>query len=258
MELKEKTVLITGGAAGIGLESAKQFLANGAKVIITGRNQAKLDAAKKLYPALIAINSDVANADHAQLLFNHIKELGGIDILYNNAGVLSTPLNLGVANDKHVEAAEYEMNINYLGVIRLTNLFIEMLKSRKEGAIINTTSILSYVPSIFAPTYSATKAALRFYTESLRNHLQILNSSVKVFELLPPLVATDMTDGFDGKTITTEVLVKALIAGIKKDQFTIRVGDTKAIYMLNRLSPKKAFSMINPMKNARLLQLPGA
>src|SRR2546423_10496219 len=101
MELKGKTVLITGGTAGIGLESAKQFLANDAKVIITGRSQAKLDAAKKLYPALTAINSDVAIADNAQLLFNQIKELGGIDILYNNAGVLSTPLNLGVAKDKH-------------------------------------------------------------------------------------------------------------------------------------------------------------
>src|SRR5436190_14543249 len=152
MELKGKSILITGGTAGIGLEAAKQFLSNGAKVIITGRKQEKLDEAKKLYPALTAIKSDVANADDAQLLFNKIKELGGIDILYNNAGVLSAPLNLGVANDKHFEEAEYEMNINYLGVIRMTNLFIEMLKSRKESAIINTTSILSYVPSLLEPT----------------------------------------------------------------------------------------------------------
>src|SRR4029079_4439838 len=103
MELKGKTVLITGGTAGIGLEAAKQFLANGANVIITGRNQAKLDAAKKSYPALTAIKSDVANGNDAQLLFNQIKELGGIDILYNNAGVLSVSTNMGVANDRHFE-----------------------------------------------------------------------------------------------------------------------------------------------------------
>jgi uncharacterized oxidoreductase len=151
-----------------------------------------------------------------------------------------------------------------LGVIRLNNLFIEMLKSRKEAAIINTTSILSYVPSLLEPTYSASKVALRFYTESLRKHLQILNSSIKVFELLPPLVATDMAASFDAKAITPESLVKALIAGIKKDQFTIRVGDTKLIYIFNRLFPKIAFSlinpkkiiaMINPVKSARALQL---
>ena len=254
MELKGKTVLITGGAAGIGLESAKQFLTNGANVIITGRSQAKLDAATKLYPGLIAIKSDVSNADDTQLLFNQVKESGGIDILYNNAGVLSSPLNLGVANDKHFEDAAYEMNINYLGVVRMTNLFIEMLKSREEAAIINTTSILSYVPSILAPTYSATKAALRFYTESLRKHLQILNSPVKVFELLPPVVATEMSAGFDGKAITTKDLVKALIGGIKRNQFTIRVGDTKLIYIFNRLFPKKAFAMVNQIRKYKVLQ----
>jgi uncharacterized oxidoreductase len=248
MQLNGKTVLITGGTAGIGLEAAKQFLANGAKVIITGRNQTKLDAAKSLYPSLIAINSDVANADDAQSLFRQAKQLGGIDILYNNAGVITTPFNLGVANEKHLEEAEYEMNINYLGVVRLNNLFIDMLKSRKEAAIINTTSIVSYVPFLLEPTYAASKVALRFYTESLRKHLQILNSSVKVFELLPPLVATDMAAGFDAKSITPEVLVEALIAGVKKDQFTIRVGDTKLIYILNRLFPKIAFALINPRK----------
>jgi uncharacterized oxidoreductase len=249
MQLKGKTVLITGGTAGIGLEAAKQFLANGAKVIVTGRNQAKLDAAKNLYPALTAIKSDAANADDAQSLFSQVKQLGGIDILYNNAGVITTPLNLGVANEKHLEEAEYEINVNYLGVIRLNNLFIDMLKSRNEAAIINTTSIVSYVPFLLEPTYAASKAALHFYTESLRAHLQILDSSVKVFELLPPLVATDMAAGLDAKAITPETLVRSLIAGIKKDQLTIRVGDTKLNYILNRLFPKIAFNILNPKKS---------
>ena len=128
MVIKGKTILITGGAAGIGLEAAKQLLANGARVIITGRNQEKLDAAKKTNPALVAINSDVADASDAASLFNQVKDLGGIDILYNNAGVGVPPLNLGVPNDKHWEGAAYEMNVNYLGVIRLNNLFMDMLK----------------------------------------------------------------------------------------------------------------------------------
>ena len=254
MELKGKTILITGGTAGIGLEAAKQFLANGAKVIITGRNQERLDAAKKLYPALTAIKSDVANADDAQSLFNKIKELGGIDILYNNAGVMSGPQNMGIANDKHFELAKYEMDINYLGVIRLNNLFIEMLKSRKEGALINTSSLLGYVPLNLAPTYSASKAAMHFYTVSLRDHLKILNSKVKVFELLPPVVATSMTENLENKAITPEKLVNALIAGIKNNRFTIRVGLTKFLYLANRLFPKLAYRLVNPAKNARLLQ----
>jgi uncharacterized oxidoreductase len=253
MQLKGKTVLITGGASGIGLEAAKQFLANGAGVIITGRNQLKLDEAKKLYPAITAVKSDVSDAGDAQKLFNQVRQLGGIDILYNNAGVLTDPINLGITNDQHFEDAAYEMNVNYLGVIRLNNLFIDMLKSRKEGAIINTTSILSYVPALLEATYSASKVALQFYTKTLRKHLQILNSSVKVFELLPPLVATEMTAGRNDKKMTTEDLVKALITGLKKDQFTIHAGDTKAVYILNRLFPSMTFGLINPKKSYAVL-----
>ncbi len=71
--------------------------------------------------------------------------------------------------------------------------------------------------------------------------LPILNSRVKVFELLPPIVATEMVDGFDPKAITPEELAKGLIDGIKKDKFTIRVGSTKLIYVLNRLFPRATF-----------------
>lgn len=254
MNLKGKTILITGGASGIGLEAAKQFLALGAKVIITGRNQEKLDAAKKLYPQLTAIQSDAANADEALLLFNKVKEMGGIDILYNNAGVGVPPLNLGLTNEKHLEGAIYEMDVNYFGVIRLNNLFLDMLKSRRESAIINTTSLLSYVPSLLEATYSASKTALAFYTQSLREHLIIANSNVKVFELLPPLVATDMTAERNEKKISAEELVKGLIAGLKKDQYTIRVGDTKVVYLLNRFFPKFTFGLINRKKSHQFLK----
>jgi short-subunit dehydrogenase involved in D-alanine esterification of teichoic acids len=254
MELKNKTILITGGASGIGLEAAKQFLEKGLKVIITGRNQAKLDEAKKLLPSITAFKSDVANAEDAQKLFKQIEALGGIDILYNNAGVISKPKNLGISNDAHFETAEYEMSINYLGVIRMNNLFMEMLKSRKEAAIINTASLLSYVPLNTTPTYSASKAAVRFYTDVLRNHLQILKSNVKVFELSPPLVATAMADGINAKTITPEKLVNGLIKGLKNDNYKIRVGDTKIIYLLSRFLPKIAWNIINGKANETQLQ----
>lgn len=250
MDVKGKTILITGGASGIGLESAKQFLAEGAKVIITGRNQEKLDAAKRLYPEVTSIQNDVADPEDAQKLYNQIEALGGIDILYNNAGVANPTNNLAKTNDQITEMAAYEMNINYLAIVRLNNLFLKMLQSRPESAIINTTSVLSYVPSNLAPTYSATKAALRFYTASLRSHLEVAKTNVKVFELLPPLVATEMAKGIDAKTITPETLVKGLVEGIHKNNYTIRVGDTKVIYFLSRFFPKTAYKIINPLKNS--------
>ena len=253
MQLKGKTVLITGGTAGIGLEAAKQFLANGAKVIITGRNQSKLDVAKQLYPSVTAIRSDAANADDARALFEQVKALGGIDILYNNAGIMSGPSNLGLANAKHFTLAKNEIDVNYLGIVNLNNEFIEMLKARKEAAIINTTSTVSYVPFNLAPTYSASKAALRFYTTALRDHLEILGSNVKVFELAPPVVDTNMSANLDRKGITPEKLINALIAGIKKDQFTIHVGDTRLVYILHRLLPTLTYRLVNPDQNRHKL-----
>lgn len=255
MYIKGKTILITGGASGIGLESAKQFLAEGAKVIVTGRNQAKLDDAKRMLPLITIIKSDVENPEDAIALYDKVASLGGIDILYNNAGVGSPALNLGISNEQILKNAIYEMNINYFGVIRLNTLFIDMLKSRKESAIINTTSILSMVPALEEPTYAATKAALSFYTRTLRKNLEILSSNVKVFELLPPVVATEMTANRSDKKMTPEKLVKALVSGIKKDRFTIRVGDTKLLYVVNRLSPQLAFNLVNPKKiYANLIQ----
>jgi Short-chain dehydrogenase involved in D-alanine esterification of lipoteichoic acid and wall teichoic acid (D-alanine transfer protein) len=254
MKIQGKTILITGGASGIGLEAAKQFLENGAKVIITGRNQDKLDAVKKKMPEITVIKSDVSKADDAQLLFEKVSDMGGIDILYNNAGVGVPPVNLGIANEQHFENAAYEMDVNYLGIIRLNNLFLEMLQSRKESAIINTTSILRYVPSLIEATYSASKAALGFYTKSLREHLTIINSHIKIFELLPPLVDTDMTAARADKKITPKVLVKRLILGLQKDQYTIRVGDTRLIYFINRFFPKLAFRLVNPRKSEKYLK----
>ena len=254
MKIKGKTILITGGASGIGLEAAKQFSELEARVIITGRNQLKLDEAKNLHPQLIAIKSDAANATDAGLLFDRVKELGGIDILYNNAAVLVTPSNLGIPNDKHAQGAAYEMEVNYLGVIRLNNLFMAMLQSRKEAAIINTTSILSQAPSLIEATYSSSKTALAFYTVSLREHLKIIGSKIKIVELIPPLVATDMTQERSDKKISVEEMVNSFIDGLQKGHQTIRVGDAKPFNLINRFFPKIGFKIINPKKSHQLLK----
>lgn len=248
MQLTGKTILITGGASGIGLEAAKQFLTNGAKVIITGRNQHKLDAAQAQYPAITAIQSDVASQNDTLELLAKVTALGGIDILYNNAGVSSTPMNFGKPNERHFAKASDEININYLGVIRMNNLFMDMLAHRPEAAIINTTSLVSYVPGNVVATYSASKVALRFYTEALRRHLRIIKSPVKVFELLPPMVATDMADGFGDGAISTEKLINALMVGLKNDTDTIRVGMTKIMHIISRISPALASRLLNQAK----------
>jgi len=253
MKIRGKTILITGGGSGIGLEAAKQFLGAGAKVIITGRNLQKLEDAKKLYPGLIAFQSDASSEEDASKLYTTVAEMGGIDILYHNAGVGVPPINLGTADSDHLRGAIYEMEVNYFGVMRLNNLFIDMLKSRSEAAIIHTTSILSIVPSAIEPTYSASKTALAFYVQSLRKHLQLINSDLKIFELLPPLIDTQMVAERDDKKMSTKKLVMSLISGLENERLTIRVGDSKVIYLLSRLFPKLTYNLINPKKYDSLI-----
>ncbi len=254
MRIKGKTILITGGGSGIGLEAVRQFSEAGARVIITGRNKSKLEGAKKLYPAIITIQSDASNEEDANDLYKEVQTLGGIDILYHNAGVIAPPLNLGVPNSGHLKGAIYEMEVNYFGVIRLNDLFMNMLKGRNDAAIIHTTSILSIVPSAIEATYSSSKTALAFYIQSLRKHLRIIDSKLTIFELLPPLVDTEMVAGRHEKKISTKQLVRGLIKGLENNQQTIRMGDSKVIYLLNRLFPKVAFGLINPEKHNKLVK----
>jgi uncharacterized oxidoreductase len=77
---------------------------------------------------------------------------------------------------------------------------------------------------------------------------------VKIFELIPPLVATEMTADRKDKKISPEEMVKGLIRGLQKDCYTIRVGDAKLFNIVNRFFPKLAFGLVNPKKNRQLLK----
>ena len=117
----------------------------------------------------------------------------------------------------------------------------------------STTSILSIVPSAIEATYSSSKTALAFYVQSLRKHLQVIDSKLKIFELLPPLVDTDMVADRDDKKISPAQLINGLIKGLENDIYTIRIGDSKTIYFLNRFLPKVAYNIINSKKHNKKL-----
>jgi len=109
-------------------------------------------------------------------------------------------------------------------------------------------------PSLIEATYSSSKTALAFYTTSLREHLKIIESKVKIFELIPPLVATEMTAERKDKKISSEEMVKGLINGLSKDHYIIRVGDAKIFNMVNRFFPGTGFNIINPKESHQLLK----
>jgi uncharacterized oxidoreductase len=236
MKLNGRTILITGGSAGIGLAFALKFLELGNEVIVTGRRQGVLDAVKARHPKLHTIQSDVGNpAEIAALASRVKKDFPKLDVLMNNAGV-GTGKNLTISVDD-LNGLLGEVEINVGGVIRTTAALIDLLTAN-HGTVINVSSALAFVPVPAMPIYSASKAAVHSYTQSLR--FQLEGSGVEVVELMPPAVRTDMTSEFDEagiSTITTDELVKQTIAALRAGKQEIRPGQSNLLALMRRLAP---------------------
>jgi uncharacterized oxidoreductase len=237
MNLTNRTILITGGSSGIGLAFALKFAELGNKVIVTGRRRAVLDEVKAKYPKLHTIQSDVADPAQIAALAARIKaDFPKLDVLMNNAGVmLHKNLTVPAAD---LAGLMTEVNINVGGVIGMTSAFIDILRANK-GTLINVSSALAFVPLPSAPIYSASKAAIHSYTQSLRFQLQ--EAGVEVIELMPPAVKTDLTSDLpEGslKLITTDDLVKQSFASFESGALEIRPGQAKLLAFMRRLAPE--------------------
>jgi len=236
MKLSNNIVFITGGASGIGLSLAKAFITHNNKVIICGRNLDKLDQAKKKVPSIHVIRCDVTNRDDIRKTIEFFTSQGlDPNILVNNAGIqhrydLLHEIN---ADDKIRE----EIEINFTSVASLTYRLLPILMKSPQAAIINISSFLGIVPKGSAPVYCATKAALHVFSKALR--YQCEKSSIKVFEVLTPLVETDMTKGRedDAGKISPDKLASSVLRGIEADRYEITPGKAKVVLLLNRLIP---------------------
>lgn len=236
MILTKRTMLITGGSAGIGLAFARRFLELGNTVIITGRRQEALDEAKAHNPGLVTIQCDSADPDQIAALAARLRrEWPGLDVLMNNAGI-GMPQNLAIpAAD--IAATTAEMDVNFGGLVRLTSALTDLLVANK-GTIINVSSALAFVPLPAMAVYCASKAAVHSYTQSLR--FQLEHSGVDVIELMPPAVKTALASGFDEvgiKTIAIGDRVERSVAALRAGKLKIRVGQAQLLSAMRRLAP---------------------
>ncbi|WP_259070570.1 SDR family oxidoreductase [Mucilaginibacter sp. X4EP1] len=245
MNIVNKTVLITGGGSGIGFEIAKLLSQKGNKVIITGRSEERLQKAAAKLHNVVAIATDINSPDAVNNLVTRVNnEFGSLDILINNAGQ-AYYFKLDDSNINAAEKAAHEMQTNYISVINLTEKFLPLLKVSKEGAIVNVTSIVAFVPGINIPTYAASKAALHSYSQALRYTLA-KSTNIKVFELMPPLVNTEFSAGIGGENgIPPQEVADDLIKGFEKGEYEIHVGNTANIYKLFLSSPQEALNALN-------------
>ncbi|RFM26786.1 SDR family oxidoreductase [Deminuibacter soli] len=244
MNIINKTVLITGGGSGIGFQTAKLLSEKGNTVIITGRNEQTLQSAVKRLQHTSYIVCDITSEKDLQRLADTIAtQHQSLDVLINNAG---SAYKYDLLNDTDVAAkATQEIGTNYIAAIGLTHALLPLLRKAPEAAIVNVTSIVAFVPSASIPTYSASKAALHFYSQTLR-HVLAADTNVKVFELMPPLVNTDFSKEIGGANgIPPEAVAQALWEGFATNNYEIHVGDTANIRQLFFAAPDEAFKAMN-------------
>jgi uncharacterized oxidoreductase len=189
MQVTGNTILITGGGSGIGRGLAEAFHAKGNKVIIAGRRKAMLQDVAKHNPGMAMAELDISDAASIpafarQLAIDHPT----LNVVIHNAGIMqSEAITKAPENLATVEAT---VTTNILGPMRLTAALLPHLLAQKKSTIMTVSSGLAFVPLAFTPTYSASKTAIHFWSESIRQQLK--NTTVEVIELAPPYVQTEL------------------------------------------------------------------
>ena len=246
MITKNNTVLITGGATGIGFALAESFVKLGNKVIVCGRRMDKLEDAKRRLPSLIVRQCDVSKESDRRALYEWVeKEFNDLNVLVNNAGI-QRRIDFTKGTEDLLRQ-EDEIDINFKAQVYVAARFVPLLSRQKEAAIVNVSSGLGFVPLTVFPIYSATKAAIHSFTMSLR--CQLRRTSVKVFEVIPPTVHDTELKGKPIEkaewSVPSSEVAEAVVKGLEGDVLEIAVGPSKRWLSSSKSELDQAFGNMN-------------
>lgn len=241
MKLTNNIILLTGGTSGIGLEMVQQFYERDNKLIIISSNQDNLDKLKIQFPKIeTAVCNLGDNLSVRKLIDKCLVEHNDINIVINNAGIQN---NYTWTEEKNgYNKIEYEIRVNFTSPMQIIYGLLPLLTTKQNSAVVNVSSGLAFAPKKSAPIYCATKSAVHNGTKALRYQLE--NSTVKVFEIIPPLVDTAMTEGRGKGKITPKQLVDEFLKNFKNDKFESNIGKTKILRLIQRISPKIADNIL--------------
>lgn len=250
MDLQNNTILITGGTGGFGYAFASKLIAMGNTVIITGRNEKKLQEVKRKLPAVHIIQSDVTQVEDINNLYQRVtKQFPELNILINNAGEMR---KISLQQEQDLNDITREIEINLMGPIRMVQQFLPHLKKQKNAVILNVTSGIALLAFAISPIYGASKSGLRSYTQALR--VQLKNTPIKVMELVAPGSSTPLNDkfmdedGFNPKMLMApDKIVDTAIQGIQKNKDEVFPGLAKVMRIMSRLAPKLMISQAGKM-----------
>ncbi len=256
MKVKDKRIIVTGAASGIGRDLTLQLLAKGAYVAALDINEKELQITKimaenneRLSLHLVDISDDDSIKNFKEEYF--VKH-SVIDGLINNAGIIQPFINF---NKLEMEIIDKVMNVNFYAPLKLTKLFLNELLERPEAHIINISSMGGFFPFPGQTIYGASKAALKLFTEGL--YSELLNTNVHVTVVFPGATATNITKNSNVvmnndagnskiKMLSSRKAAEIIIKGVEENKFKIYVGtDSKIMNFLYKVNDKFAIKLIN-------------
>lgn len=235
MRTEGHKVLITGGTRGIGLAIAETFASAGNGIVIVGSSDESVANILDSHPGWAGYACNLADANDRNGLLKQLTEHHtDLSVVINNAGIQDD--NAIAAGD--LMALQREIAINVEEVVHLCQALIPLLQQNSESALVNVSSGLAIAPKASAPVYCASKAFVRSYSVALRYQLE--ERGIRVFDLAPPLVKTDMTAGRNDGAMSAESLAASLWKAWASDQYYIPAGQTRLLELVHRISPRLA------------------
>jgi uncharacterized oxidoreductase len=248
MKMHSNAIFITGGTSGIGKGLAEAFHKLGNQVIISGRREDRLRSICAANPGMRHFVLDVTDLTSVRNTARKIiDEFPSLNCVFNNAGMQKRhDFAAGKPMDDPAMLAEIQTNL--LGLIRVTAEFLPHLKNQQGATLLNVSSGLAFVPLAVFPVYCATKAAVHSFSLSLRRQLR--DSNVKVIELIPPYVATELGGSSQApagalRQMPLETFIAETMKELAGDTDEIAIGGAKNL--LAATAPENAMKIFAGM-----------
>lgn len=240
-DFNNKTVLVTGGARGIGLELSRQLVAKGAHVIAVGRDAASLDAlARQFHGSVTIMQADLGAPGSVEALSQWVRQTRPqCSVLINNAAIMHHT-DLTLDNPSRLDAISTEIAVNLTAPLQLSVAMLPVLSAHPSSAIVNVTSGLAIAPKRAAAVYCATKAALRSFTRSLRYQCRAAKLPIQVSEAIMTVVDTTLSPAGSFRKYPPARAAADVISGVERGLDEIWIEKTRLLRLVNRLSPELA------------------
>ncbi len=217
----DKTVLISGGASGIGAAAARAFVRGGARVVVADIQDTKAEAlARELGETALGIRLDVTDEASWRSAVAAAARLGPLTTLVNSAGI-SVPASI---EDESLAGFRHTLAINLEGTFLGCKVGVEALKAGRGGAIINVASTLGARSGAIFPAYSASKGGVRMLTRAVALHCAEQGYDIRVNALLPGAIHTEMVEGYIAAGEAAGASREQVIAGFAQSHPLKRLG----------------------------------